>query len=533
MGMKNTIATALKAENEKLKIENAKLINEIFELRKLNEWYAEQFKIAQHLRFGASSEKSILPDQMTLFNETEVCADDNAPEPTLEESITYTRKKRIGKRDELYAGLPTKQIIHELSEEYRICPICGGDLHACGHEVLRREIEVIPATIQAVEHIQTVYSCRDCEENSDDELAVPMIKAQVPAPVIPGSGIASPSLVAFILSNKYVLALPLNRQEQEFKRQDIIISRQTMANWCIYVATNWLKPIFELLYVMLLSYDILQADETRYQVINESNRKASTNSYLWIYRTGLHAEHQVVLFVYSETRAGYNPLRFLSGFTGFLNVDAYSGYYALEDLGVILCGCMTHARRKFVDVLKTVPTHLKKDSPASIGLNYCDQLFSLERKYREQELTPEERYEHRLMNSKPIVLALFAWATELLPTLVGKGKLREAVGYVVNQQQRLMNFLLDGRIEISNNRSEIGIRPVAIGRNNWMFSYSPKGAESSAIIYSLVESAKANNIVPFKYFELLFEALPNTPRERFVNYLPWSPLVQERCAPTT
>ena len=527
--MENTWTTALEAENEKLKIENIKLANENIELRKLNEWYFQQFKLAQHHRFGASSEKYVSPDQLDLFNEAEVFADANLPEPTLEETITYTRKKRAGKRDELYDSLPTEQVIHELPEDERICPICGGELHACGHEVLRREIEVIPATVRAVEHVQTVYSCRDCEENRDEDLAVPMVKAPVPAPVIPGSGIASPSLLAFILSNKYVLALPFSRQEQEFERQDIIISRQTMANWSIYSAINWLLHIFGLLLETLLSYDIAQADETNHQVICEPNRKATTKSYFWIYRTGIYAQHQVVLFEYSETRAGKNPLEFLSGFTGYLNVDAYSGYYVLEGNGIILCGCWTHARRKFVDVLKTVPKHLQKDSPATVGLAYCDQLFALERKFDEEGLSPEERYERRLAESKPVALAFFEWANNLSPVFTEKGKLREAIVYAVNQQSRLMNFLLDGRLEISNNRSERGIRPVAIGRKNWMFSFSPKGAEASAIIYSIVETAKANNLVPFKYLEFLFETLPNIPLDQFGDCLPWTPLAQQRC----
>jgi transposase len=468
-----------------------------------------------------------------LFNEAEVCADSSLLETTPEETITYTRKKTVGKRDEMYANLPTKQRVHELPEEERVCPICGGDLHACGHEVLRREIEVVPATVRAVEHVQTVYSCRDCEKNSDGELAVPMVKAPVPAPVIPGSGIASPSLVAFVLSNKYVLALPLSRQEQEFKRQDIIISRQTMANWCIYVACHWLKPMFDLLHEVLLTYDISQADETTLQVINEANRKASTKSYLWLYQTGKYAQHQVVLFEYSETRAGKNPQKFLSGFTGFLNADAYAGYYALEDKSVTLCGCWTHARRKFVDVLKTVPRHFYDVSPASVGLKYCDQLFDLERKYDKQGISPEKRHELRQLESKPIALAFFAWANDLLPTLPDKGKLREAVGYAVNQKERLMSFLLDGRIEISNNRAERSIRPFTIGRNNWLFAYSPKGAEASAVIYSIVETAKANGLVPFKYLQFLFETLPNIPNAQFIDCLPWNPIVQQRCSVDT
>jgi len=524
--------TAIEAEYKKLKAENVNLLKEIQELRILNNWYAEQFKLAQHSRYGTSSEKSEFPEQIGIFNEAEVIADASVPEPTME-TVTYKRRKQAGKRDELYAGLPTEQRVHELPEKERVCPVCGGDLHACGHEVLRREIKVIPATVCAVEHVQTVYSCRDCEKASDETNAVPMVKAPVPKPVIQGSGIASASLVAFVLSNKYVLAIPLNRQEEEFKRQDIIISRQTMANWCMYVAAQWLKPIYLLLHKILLLCGILHADETTIQVINEPNRKASSKSYFWVYQTGAYAQEQVALFAYSETRAGKNPREFLLDFSGFLVADAYAGYYALEDYGVILCGCWAHARRKFLDALKTLPKHLWQDSSAHIGRSYCNQLFNLERKYDEEVLNFDERRERRLLESKPIAQAFFAWANGLLPTLHEKGKLKDAVGYAVNQQSRLMNFLLDGRIEISNNRAERAIRPFAIGRNNWMFSYSTAGAESSAIIYSIVETAKANGLVPFKYLEFLFETLPNIPKEQFSDCLPWNPLVKERCkAPT-
>jgi len=271
------------------------------------------------------------------------------------------------------------------------------------------------------------------------------------------------------------------------------------------------------------------ADETTLQVIKELGRKATTNSYLWLYLTGMHEEHQVVLFEYSETRAGKHPLKFLEGFTGTLNVDAYQGYYVLEDKGVTLIGCWTHARRKFVDVLKTLPKHQHSNHPATIGLSCCDQLFALERKFDEQHLTPEQRHEIRQTESKPMVLDLFSWASGLLPTLHGKSKLREAVGYLVNQQQRLMNFLTDGHLEISNNRAERAIRPFTIGRNNWMFAYSPEGAKASAIIYSIVETAKANGLVPFKYMEFLLETLPNIPLEQFSDCLPWNPFVKELC----
>ena len=518
------ILAELKAENIQLKRENE-------ELRTLNAWYEEQFKLSQRRLYGASSEKGALPEQVSLFNEAEVYADKNTPEPT-EETITYKRKKRSGKRDELYANLPTEQKVHELPESERICPVCGGDLHVCGHEVLRREIEVIPATIKAVEHIQTVYGCRKCEQSNDGETALPMVKSKVPKPVISGSGIASPSLVAFVLSNKFVMSLPLNRQEEEFKRQDIIISRQTMANWCMFVAERWLMPIFALLHGVLLTAINAHADETTTQVINEPGRKATTKSYMWVYLTGKYEERQVVLFEYTETRAGNHPLTFLAGFNKTLNADGYQGYYALEDKGVTLAGCWSHLRRKFVDALKTVPKHIQKDHPAAVGILFCGKLFELEREYDEQGLSPDERLKRRQAESKPITDAFFAWASKLLPSLQGKSKLREAVVYAVNQQHRLLHFLVDGRIEISNNRAERAIRPFAIGRNNWLFAFSPEGAKASAVIYSIVETAKANEIIPFKYLEFLFETLPNIPLEKYADCLPWVPAVKDRCSPS-
>ena len=533
--MDTNIITSLEAEIEKLKIDVFRLACENQELRKLNEWYAERFKIAQQQRFGASSEKNMLPGQLELFNEAEVCADEKLPEPEAE-IITYKRKKQKGKRDEFFSNLPTVQRVHELPESERICPLCNGDLHACGHEVYRREIEVIPATVRAVEHVQTVYACRECKTNTDKNdknSAVPMLKAQVPAPVISGSGIASPSLVAFVLVNKYLLALPLNRQEQELKRQNITISRQTMANWCLYAAEKWLCHMIVRLLEKMLTYYILHSDDTRLQVINEPNRKATTDSYFWVYMTGLYAQHQIVLFEYTETREGKHPQKFLADYAGFLNVDGYQGYYALENNGVTLCGCWAHARRKFVDTLKTIPKEQHKDAPASVGLAYCDKLFELERKFDKQGLTPEQRCESRAQESMPVALACFAWAEKVLPSLSGKSKLREAVIYLGNQRARLMNFLSDGRIEISNNRAERAIRPFTIGRNNWLFAYSPRGAKASAIIYSIVETAKANGLVPFKYLEFLFETMPNIPESRFDECLPWDPAVKARCSADT
>jgi transposase len=298
-------------ENDKLisdmRAEIVKLKKEIAKLTAANNWYEEQFRLAQHRRFGASSEKTQCPEQMGFFDEAESLANPNKLEPTLEQVTAHTRKKRIGKREELYEDIPMEQIVHELPIDERVCPDCGGVLHACGHEVLRRELEIIPAQVRAVEHVQTVYSCRACEQNSDAD-ALPMIKSQVPAPVIAGSGVASPSLISFIMGNKYALALPLYRQAQELKALGVTISRQTMANWVIYASIHWLKPIYEILHTELLKNEILHADETTVQVIKENGRKASQKSYMWLYHTARDSQHPTVLFEYQPTRHGEHPV---------------------------------------------------------------------------------------------------------------------------------------------------------------------------------------------------------------------------------
>jgi transposase len=469
------------------------------------------------------AQETELPHQLGFFNEAEAISD----EPEVIEVGPHKR----GKRKEFYEGLETRQVVHELPEEACICPDCGGALHACGHEVLRREVEVIPARVSAVEHVQTVYTCRGCEKKADDTPA-PMVKSSVPAPVIANSGIASPSLLSFIISNKYVLALPLYRQEQELKRIGIHIYRQTMANWVIFAAMKYLEPVYKLLHTELTQNFILHADETSLQVVRENGRKASQKSYMWMYHTGRDAHKQVALFEYQQTREGKHPRNFLEGFSGFLHVDAYAGYRELEDRGITLVECWAHARRKFDEALKSLRKDDRKNALANIGLQYCDKLFALERKFDELNLNHEERAKLRKLQSKPVAEAFFAWAREARENALPKNKLGVALAYAVNQQPWLMNFLLDGRLELSNNRAERSIRPFTVGRKNWLFSFSEKGAKASAIVYSIIETAQANGLVPFLYLNYLFETLPNLPPERFAECLPWVENVQKICAIT-
>ncbi len=530
----------LEAENKQLKIENTtqseKIATQTLEIERLTiliTRYQEHLRLSRHRRFGASSEGSVHPDQITLgiFNEAENLSSEIEERESQEPPRTIPpRTKGKGKRKEFYERLaPPRQEIHDIPKDDQICPDCGGPLHACGQEVLRTEVEIVPATVTAVEHIQIVYSCRSCAKNSDAEM-LPMVKAAVPAPVIPGSGVASPSLLSYILCNKFVLSLPFYRQQQELERLGIFLSRQTMANWSVYSSAHWLTQMYSLLQKFLLKEPILHGDETTTQVIKENGRTASQKSYMWVYASGKYSENPIILFEYQPTREGRHPLAFLTGFQGFLHTDAYSGYLKLSEQGVTLVRCWAHVRRKFDEALKALPKKGRTDSPANVGVDYCNRLFKLEGKYDEEGISLDERAKRRELESKPIAEAFFDWAKSTIGQTVSGGKLFLAFQYAINQKETLMNVFLDPRLEFSNNRAERAIRPFAIGRKNWLFCYSSKGARASAVIYSIVETALANGLIPFKYLEFLFRMMPNISVEQYEDCLPWKPLAQNLCA---
>jgi transposase len=380
---------------------------EIERLKRENFYLAEQLRLWKLRQFGPSSEKTAaIVDQVSLFNEAEAAADPAAPEPDLEEAAPRRRKQK-GKREKDFSALPVEQVIHELPEDQRACPECDGPMHACGHAVLRRELVVVPAKHLVREHVQTAYSCRRCEKHAEP---APMKKSEVPAALIPGSGVASPSLLAQILNNKYVLALPLYRQEQEFKRLGIALSRQTMANWVITAYQRYFKEIFDVLHAELLLNEILHADETTLKVLREDGRKAKQKSYVWLYSTSGDTRRPVVLYDYQPSRAGECASNFLYGFRGKLHTDGYEAYHCKLPDDVFVAGCWAHMRRYFTDTLKSQPEDIRAKIPAQTGLNYCDRLFALEKKYKKQELTAPERYDARLRESVPVAEAFFAWA---------------------------------------------------------------------------------------------------------------------------
>jgi hypothetical protein len=276
--------------------------------------------------------------------------------------------------------------------------------------------------------------------------------------------------------------------------------------------------------------EILHADESTVQVLREEGREATQKSYEWMYHTGRDSPRPIAMFEYKPTREGQNAIEFLNGFSGYLHCDGFIGYKKLEEFGVIIVECWVHARRKFADALKLLPKDSRIDSRAAIGVKYCDALFKLERKYDKEGLTHEERKMRRERESKPVADEFFAWVETLAPLYSSKTTFGKAVTYAVNQKKWLMNFLKDGRLELSNNRAERSIRPFTIGRKNWLFSCSQSGANASSIVYSIVETAYANGLVPYLYFNFLFENLPNVPKERYHEFLPWHPVVQQLCA---
>jgi hypothetical protein len=344
----------------------------------------------------------------------------------------------------------------------------------------------------------------------------------MPKPMMKNS-LASPSAVAYIMYQKYVMHAPLYRLEKDFERMDAVLSRQTMSNWVIYCAEKWLRPLYERMHELLVVRDVLHADESKIQVLHESGRLETTDSYMWLYRTSGDTKRHIVLYEYQETRAGKHPKAFLKGFDGYLHVDGWAAYHALSQ--VTLVGCWVHLRRRLIDAIKSIPSAEREKSVANAALVRIGWLFHLEDIWA--CMSPEERHKRRKIESLPKALDFFEWikSTRILPqTPTGK-----AIDYALKQQNYLMNVYLDGRLELSNNRIENSVRPYALGRKNWLFCNSVSGAMATAMVYTLIESARANGLKPFDYMEFLLSMPPATTTDEADALLPWSDSIPEHC----
>lgn len=482
----------------------------------------EQVILGKQNRFGRSSEKMEDTSQICFrevdgtiifFNEAEAVCDLNAAEPDALELKSPKQPKRKGKKEADLSGLPVRRIDHYLSEEE-----LEAEFGVRGWkqlpDAISRKYHFVPAKAEVEEHHIGVYASKTDEH---------MVKADHPKTLLHGS-LVSPSLGAAIINGKYVNAVPLYRLEQEFQRYGLQITRQNMANWCIRLAEEYLSILYGYLHKELYFYHVIQADETPV-LVNHDGRKAGSKSWMWVYRSGhLYQKRQIVLYEYQQTRNASHPREFLKGYDGICVTDGYQVYHTLEKEleELTIAGCWVHCRRRFDEALKLVPKSCQKESNAFLLMKQIQAIYREEGKLK--DLSSDERLKQRQAVIKPLVDAFFAYLKTI--NVSKKDKFGDAVGYALNQEKYLRVFLTDGDVPIDNNASERAIRGFCIGKKNWQMIDTIHGAKSSAIIYSIVETAKANNLKPFDYVQHLLEEIPKHMNDKdcsfLEDFLPWS-----------
>ena len=489
----------------------------------------EQLVLSKKSRFGRSSEKMAGPGQIrfmevdgeiVFFNEAEAVCDLDAPEPDSLEPQQPKKKKQAGKREADLAGLPVRRIDHYLSEK-ELAAEFGEKGWKQLPDAISRCYRFVPAKVEVEEHHVGVYSSK-----TDDR----MVKAPHPKKLLPGS-LVSPSLAAAVLNGKYVNAVPLYRLEKEFERYGLAITRQNMANWVIRLGESCFGPLYDYLHTLLYRYPVIQADETPV-LVNKDGRPAGSKSWMWVYRSGcLYQKEQVILYEYQKTRNASHPRKFLKDYNGICVTDGYQVYHTLEkekeDLKI--AGCWVHCRRKFEEALEVIPKELRKQSVLDLLMNQIRAIYREEGKL--SGFSADERGEKRQLVVKPLVDAFFAYVKQNSGRVPKSGKAREAFTYALNQEPYLRVFLENGNVPMDNNASERAIRGFCIGKKNWEMIDTVHGASASAIIYSISETAKANGLKPYEYFEYLLTEIPKHQDESSTDFLadllPWSEKLPE------
>lgn len=485
----------------------------------------EQLNISKQQKFGRSSEKIVYDGQLEMiFNEAEVSiANKYVIEPEMEEVCPkpYKRKKMKGKRDEDLKDIPVIVINHELPEE-ELKERLGDKWRRLPDEVYKR-LAFHPAKFEVEEHHVAVYA------GSDNQT---IIRGNRPIDLLRNS-IVTPSLEAAIMNGKYVNAIPLYRLEQEFLRNDVILGRQVMANWTIKCAERYLSLLYDRLHKELYGSKVLQADETPV-CVSKDGRPAGAKSYMWVYRTGkMYSEAPIVLYEYQKTRNASHPREFLKNYSGTVVTDGYQVYHSLEkereDLKI--AGCWSHARRRFANVVKALGKEKAKGTLAYDALKQIAAIYKIEGLL--SELPSEERKKQRQLTVKPLVEAFFAWIRKHEIEVLPKSETGKGFTYCLNQEKYLKVFLEDGNVPPDNNTAESSIRGFCIGKHNWHLIDTIDGAKASAIIYSIAETAKVNNLKPYNYFELLLTEIPkhmeDTNLDFLDNLLPWSEKLPIEC----
>ena len=494
-------------------------------LREQNRLLQEQIDYLTKKLFAPSSEKrsSEIPGQMHLFDEAEAEQELSGSDDEEQTSVSAHTRKKKSSSEETFKGLKVHKIIIPLSPEEQICPVCGTQMELIGEVYARRELVFIPAKCEINEYYTQSYGCPSCKEGYGDTEKPVIMKSKAPSALV-GKGPASPSSVAWTMYQKYANGMPLYRQEKDWAQYGAAISRTTMANWIIYCSQHYFQPLYDYFHRELLKRRFAMADETRVQVLDEPDRKAETQSFMWLFRSGEDGLPDIILYDYTPTRNGDHAAKFLEGFQGYLETDGYQGYNKVP--GIKRCSCWAHIRRYFIDA---VPKGKQFDysQPAVQGVQYCDRLFRIEDTINKRYPgNYEKRKQLRLEKEKPVLEAFWSWLDSL--HTVRNSRMYKAVNYVQNRRETAETYLEDGRCSFTNNASENAIRPFTVGRKNWLFSQSVEGAGASAVVYTMVEMAKAHNLNIYEYLKYVLEQRPDNTwtDEQLSELAPWSEKLQ-------
>ena len=465
----------------------------------------EEVDLLRKKLFGTSSEKRVLdiPGQLNFFNEAELEQDPalaQVEELEASSSEKTPKKRKTRATDaERFKGILVEKEYLDLSEKEKNCPVCGTALKQIGEEFVRRELVFIPARLKVREYYSRNYECPQCSQHG-----IPVIKKGKDGRPHMLYGMACAGTVAWVMYQKFCNALPYFRQEKDWKQYGASITRKTMANWVIQNSEAFFLPMYEYFQRKLLEREFAMADETPLQVLHEPGRRAQTQSYMWLFRSGEDGLPPIILYKYSETRAGENAVDFLRGFKGYLMCDGYSGYNKVPDAK--RTACWAHIRRYLTDAIPKGKA-LDYTQPSVQGVMYINQLFHLEDIIKAKHTSFDAIKKTRLEKEKPVVEGFLSWLDQQAP--VRGSRMDKAVTYIQNRRSYLTTYLEDGRCSFSNNLSENAIRPFTVGRKNWLFCDTPNGAQASALVYSMVEIAKANGVNVYHYLTYLLEKMPS------------------------
>ena len=504
----------LKNDNDNMKIEINNLKRIIYGVKREHTPKQEQIE--------NSVQCSLFEDNTNIDDEIEEQVKKNVEEITIHKKKN-SKEKKAGIKKSRLKDTEIEIIEYKINEEEK-CPECGSDLKEVGKEVVRQEIKYIPAKLVITNYVQYTYKCTMCGTKDSENANFTFVKIKLPKPLLTHSFV-SPSLATEVIYQKYYLGVPLYRQEKYWDDKGLILPRNMMANWNIKITEYYLEELYNLmLYKLKTESKLLHSDETTIQCNKEANRKASSNSYMWVLCSGENEENKGVIFKYSPSRSAETAKSFLSGFKETLVTDGYASYNNLEE--ITHAECWAHCRRYFYDSIPLKENkQMDTNSDGYKGVQYCDELFKIEREIA--NLSMPEKLKMRNEKSKPVLEKFFNWVNSTLTEkIVLNKKLKEALTYASNQQKELSEFLNDANIPLTNSLAERAIRPFAVHRKNWLFADSVEGAKTNAVMYSLIESAKLNNLNIEKYIRYLLEELPQQENLQDENvlekYLPWS-----------